>query len=294
MSAAEPAPLDRQVTDAGPYAPARRGDGRRFPRCLPAVAVPLGIAAVFALGPILWPIDPRLQDLPARLQGPSLAHPLGVDQLGRDLLARVLHGGRLSLGVSLLVTAINVLIGTAVGSLAASVGGAIDRLLTRLIDMLLALPTFLLGLSVAALAGGDIAGVVLALSLFSWGSSASAARSEALRVRALPFIEAARSVGIGPLRLFLRHILPSAASSLIVLTVTRFGYALFTVAGLSFLGVGVRPPTPEWGAMLSEAVPFIERAPHTMLAPGLVVTLTFLLVTLAADSLRRALAPAGR
>lgn len=290
-SPAKTVPAARSTVTLTPLLPS---SGRRAGNWVLPAATLVGLTALVTLGPLVWAVDPRAQDLPARLQGPTLAHPLGTDQLGRDLLARILHGGRLSLGLGLLVTAINATIGLAVGGLAASRGGLLDRLLTRLTDILLALPTFLLGLTVAGLAGGGIVGVVLALSLFGWGSSANAARSETLRVRALPFVEAARALGTGPWRVFVRHVLPSAAPALIVLAVIRFGQALFTVAGLSFLGVGVRPPVPEWGAMLSEAVPFIERAPHLVLAPGFSVTLSFLLVTLAADSLRRALDPTHR
>jgi peptide/nickel transport system permease protein len=271
--------------------PARRP--RPWSALIPSALLLLVVLAVTA-GPWLWQADPRQQTLTARLQGPTPVHPLGMDQLGRDLLARVLHGGRLSLGVSLLVVAVSATIGIALGSVAASRGGLFEMFAMRLVDILLAFPFLILALVVAGLSGGGINGMVLALGLFGWGTYARVARVETARVRALPFVESARVIGVSPLRTFVRHILPNMAPSLIVLAVARYGQTILTIAGLSFLGVGVQPPTPEWGSMLFEGLPFLERAPHVLLAPGFAVTISCLIVSLAAEGWRRILDPRGR
>jgi peptide/nickel transport system permease protein len=251
------------------------------------------LIGLVTLGPALWPVDPRAQTLTARLRGPSFDRPLGTDQLGRDLLARILHGGRLSLGVSLVVTVISAVIGIALGGIAASRGGLVDLVLMRLVDVLLAFPFLLLALVVAGLSGGGINGMVLALGLFGWGTYARIARVETARVRAMPFVEAARAIGLPP-RTFVRHVLPNAMPALLVLAVARYGQTILTIAGLSFLGVGIQPPTPEWGSVLNEGLPFLERAPHVLLAPALAVTLACLIVSLAAEGWRRILDPTSR
>lgn len=260
---------------------------------VPTVVLAL-VVAVVALGPLVWTVDPRVQTLTARLQGPSATYPLGTDALGRDMLARVLHGGRLSLGVSLIITLLSAAIGIGLGSLAASRGGLVDQVLTRLVDILLAFPFLILALVVAGLSGGGISGMVLALGLFGWGTYARVARVETARIRVQPFVESARVLGQTPIRTFLTHVLPNALPALLVLAVARYGQTILTIAGLSFLGVGVKPPTPEWGSMLAEGLPFLERAPHVLLAPALAVTLSCLAVSLAAESWRRLLDPTSR
>jgi peptide/nickel transport system permease protein len=268
--------------------PARRP--RPWSALVPSVLLLLVVAAVTA-GPWIWQLDPRAQTLTARLRGPTPDHPLGMDQLGRDLLARVLHGGRLSLGVSLVVVLVSATVGIALGSVAASRGGLFDLFAMRLVDILLAFPFLILALVVAGLSGGGINGIVLALGLFGWGTYARVARVETARVRALPFVESTRVIGLSPLQTFVRHILPNMAPSLIVLAVARYGQTILTIAGLSFLGVGVQPPTPEWGSMLFEGLPFLERAPHVLLVPGLAVTISCLIVSLAAEGWRHLLDP---
>lgn len=270
---------------ASPAQPVR-GPLRRRGMLRPLLAL-LAVALVFGVGPVAWPVSPVTQDLSMRLQGPSLQRPLGVDQLGRDLLARLLHGGRLSLGISLIVTVITAALGTGLGSLAASRGGGVDLAITRVTEILAGFPFLLLALAVAGLSGGGARGIVLALSLFGWATYARVARAEVMRVQALPFIEAAVALGARPWRVLTRHVLPNAAPPLLVLAIARFSRTIISIAGLSFLGVGVQPPTPEWGAMLSEGRAYIERAPHLMLVPGVAVTLSCLVVSLAGEALRR-------
>ena len=269
------------------------GRGRRERGAIALGLLLLLLPGLIAVGgPLIWRHDPLRLEVTARLRGPSPAHPLGTDSLGRDVLARVLGGGRLSLGVSLLVTAITAATGIALGCLAASRGGLIDLGLTRLVDILLGFPFLLLALAVAGLAGGGVAGIVLALGLFGWGTYARLARAETLRIAALPFVDAARSLGARDRRVLARHVLPALAPALLVVAVVRFGQTILTIAGLSFLGVGVQPPTPEWGSLLFESLPFLERAPHVWLAPGLAVTLACLLISVGAELLRQALDPA--
>jgi peptide/nickel transport system permease protein len=262
--------------------------GRRYLLALlPAVVIALGIA----FGPFAWHADPTAQALADRLQPPSVEHPLGTDNLGRDLLARVLAGGRLSLGLSLLITLGTCAIGAALGMLAAASGWLADTLFLRITDVLVGLPFLLLALAIAGLSGGGIRGIAIAICALAWVSFARVARDESRRLRGLPMIAAAVASGATPVRVYLRHILPNIWPPLGVLLVVRFSHTILTLAGLSFLGVGVQPPTAEWGAMLDQGVPYIERAPQMMLAPGLAVTISCLCVTLSAMAFERLMDP---
>lgn len=292
-SARAPLEIRRQVrarVARDSYVGARASTGR--PSIVTALALLLLPALVVALGPLLWPADADAQNLAARLRPPSLAQPLGSDQFGRDLLARLLHGGRLTLGISLAATAANASLGIALGVLAAGRRGALDAALLRATDLLLAFPSMLLALAVAGLSGGGLRGLLLALGLFGWGTYARVARGEALQAQTLLFVHAARALGAGAMRVALQHVLPTITPPLLVLMVVRFGQTVLTIAGLSFLGVGVQPPTPEWGAMLSDGLPFIERVPQMLLVPGLAVTFACLSISLGAEELRRLLDPA--
>jgi peptide/nickel transport system permease protein len=247
----------------------------------------LPAALIVAVGPWLWPLDPLEQVLTSRLQGPSWAHPLGTDNLGRDLLARVLHGGRITMGLAFLATVIVATVGIAVGLLAAWTRGVFDRVLLVVIDVLVAFPHLLLALTLAGLAGGGVRGLMLALTVAAWVPFARVARSEAMRLRATPMSEAATALGATPARVALRHVLPNAFPPIATLTVLRFSSALVTIAGLSFLGVGIAAPTPEWGAILRAALPFVERAPHIAIASGGAILGAALSVSIGAEGLRR-------
>lgn len=281
-------------TVAGDTIVARRGWYPRGARYLPAALPLLLVLGTVLLGPLLWRSDPAAQDLADRLRGPSWRHPLGTDQLGRDTLSRVLHGGRLSLGVSLVVTLVTATVGIAVGSAAAGVRGLAETAIMRVVDVMLAFPFLLVALTIAGLSGGGVRGIILAIGAFGWGTYARVARAETLRVRASPMVEAAHALGAGPLRVAVRHVLPNALPALVVLAVVRFAHTILTIAGLSFLGVGVRPPTPEWGAMLYQGLPYLERAPLLVLVPGLTVTGACLLLSAAAEGVQRLLNPARR
>jgi len=252
------------------------------------------VALIVILGPLVWTVDPVEQILTDRLVGPTFDHPLGTDNLGRDLLARVLHGGRITLGLALVATVISSSAGIALGLLAAAVRGPFDRALAVVIDVLNAFPYLLLALTLAGLAGGGVRGLLLALTVPAWVPFARVARSEAMRVRATPAIEAAVALGASPLRVGLRHVLPNAMPPLATLTVLRFSHTFITIAGLSFLGVGIAAPTPEWGAMLRGALPFVERAPHVALAPGAAILLAAVSVSAGAEGVRRLVDPRRR
>lgn len=254
-----------------------------------AVAVPI-LAVV--IGPVLWTVEPSAQDLADRLASPSAAHPLGTDALGRDVLARVLSGGRVSIGVGLIVTVLVTILGVLLGSLASAWSGRWpDQLFLRFVSLVMAFPFMLAALTIAGLWGGGLRGIVVALVAFAWETHAVVARAELIKARGLPYVTAARGFGVRPLTIYFRHLLPSALPSLIAVTVFRFSTVILAVASLSFLGVGVSPPQAEWGSMVSEGAPYFEQAPLLLIGPGVAVTLTCLAVSLLGERIRRSINP---
>lgn len=244
-----------------------------------------------AAGPLLWPVNPVEQVLVDRLLAPSWAHPLGTDNLGRDILARVLHGGRITIGLALIATVISSSLGIGIGLFAATVRGWTDRGIALVMDVLNAFPFLLLALTLAGLGGGGVRGLLLALTVAAWVPFARVARTEAMRIRPTPIVEAATSLGASPIRVGTRHVLPNALPPLATLVVLRFSHTLITIAGLSFLGVGIAAPTPEWGAMLRAALPLLERSPHVALAPGIAILVTAITVSAGAEGIRRVVDP---
>jgi ABC-type dipeptide/oligopeptide/nickel transport system permease subunit len=271
--------------------PARRRRRRLDPLGLLGAAL-LGLIALACLAaPWLAPADPAHIDLLHQFAPPSPAHPLGTDNLGRDLLARVLHGGRVSLGVAALATTVVLLVSAGMGTLAGLVGGRIDAAIMRLVDVTLAFPRLVLAIFVAGALGVGLTSVAIAIVAVSWAWYARLVRGMVLQAREEQYVEAARALGASPLHLARRHLLPSLAGRVAVLVSLDFGYLILNVSALSFLGLGVQPPTPEWGAMLSEARLFFAQAPHLMLTPGLAIFLTVLAANLIGDAVRDALDP---
>lgn len=254
---------------------------------LAASAVLALVVLAVALAPWLAPYPPADQDLAARLAPPSAAHWLGTDHLGRDTLSRLLDGGRFSLTVAALATVLTGVLGTVIGVVSARRRGWLDELFTRANDVLLALPEMVVALFLVAVLGPGHLSLLLALTVTGWTPFARLARALTYDVSARGFIEAARVLGCSPSFIVLRHVLPHLAGPLLGQATLRFGQFLITVGALSYLGLGVQPPQSDWGAMLAAAQPYATRSPLTILAPGLVVFVVALCVTLIGQRLAR-------
>jgi peptide/nickel transport system permease protein len=243
------------------------------------------------LGPALTGIDPAFQDLPLRLEGPSAAHWLGLDELGRDILARLLAGARISLLVGAVVVGISATVGTLFGSIAGYYGGVVDEVVSRVSDILMAFPGLLLAIAIVAVLGPSLTNVVVALTLIGWVGYARLVRGQVLRVRELEYVQAARALGAAAPRILLRHVVPAALPALIVQATLGMGGAILAEASLSFLGLGVQPPTPSWGTMLSYGRSHLLDAPHLTIFPGLAIAVLVLGFNFLGDGLRDALDP---
>ncbi len=257
--------------------------------------VVLCVVAVFA--PLVTSYDPSDQiDLATRqLLAPSLTHPFGTDFFSRDLLTRVLHGARISLSVAILSVLLSVILGTAVGLTAGSVGGAAGAALMRLVDTALAVPRLFLLIVVLAL-WRDVAlfGLIAILGLTSWFHIARIVRAEVLSLRAREFVVASRALGLTTRRIAIRHLLPNLAAPIIVTATLGVGQIVLIEAGLSYLGIGVSPPTPSWGAMIAEGQTLLATAWWVAAFPGLAIVLTVVGFSLVGDGLRDALDPRTR
>jgi len=252
-----------------------------------AGACVVGLAVLAAvIGPWLVPYDPSAQELALRLEGPSRLHWLGLDELGRDILARVMSGARISLFVGLVVVSVSASIGAAMGALAGYYGGIIDEAISRVIDILLAFPGLLLAIALVAVLGPSLTNVVIALSLIGWVGYARVARAQVLQAREFEYVVAARAIGAATARILIRHVLPAALPALTVQATLGMGGAILSEAALSFLGLGVQPPTPSWGAMLNYGRVHVLDAPHLTVFPGLAIALVVLGLNLLGDSLR--------
>jgi peptide/nickel transport system permease protein len=246
------------------------------------------------VGPIVWPRDPLAQAVEARLQSPSIAYPLGTDQFGRDILARVLAGARWSLAGALIVCSGTSLLGFTIGAVAASGTRLTDTLLGRLLDALMAVPALVTALAAVTVLGPSFPSLLGAMIFTSWPWYAWTYRGIILKERAAGYVEGARALGAGRGRILLRHMLPNVVGPVVVIATASFGSIILNLAALSFLGLGMQPPTPEWGMMINEARLFFQRLPWQMVAPGLCIALTELAVNLSGDALRDALDPRSR
>jgi peptide/nickel transport system permease protein len=247
------------------------------------------LAAV--IGPAIAGVDPAFQNLPLRLEGPSLAHWFGLDELGRDILARLLAGARISLFVGTVVVGISATVGTVLGSIAGYYGGIVDDVVSRISDILMAFPGLLLAIAVVAVLGPNLTNVVLALALIGWVGYARVVRSQVLRVRELEYVQAARALGAATPRILAKHIVPATLPALIVQATLGMGGAILAEASLSFLGLGVQPPTPSWGTMLNYGRSHLLDAPHLTIVPGLAIALLVLGFNFLGDGLRDLLDP---
>lgn len=238
------------------------------------------------LAPSIVPFDPVKLNLAQRLSSPSARHLMGTDSVGRDILSRIIYGTRVSLMIAVVVVIIEVFFGALVGTAAGYLGRAVDEILMRLVDILLAFPSIILALVIVGLLGSSTMNLIIALTSVGWVRYARIVRGSILSIKKEMFIESARAIGCGKLRIATRHILPNIISPVIVLATLNMGTIIISIAGLSFLGLGVQPPTPEWGIMLSEGKPFMESAPHLMIFPGLMIIVTVLAFNFLGDGLR--------
>ncbi len=248
------------------------------------------VAVVFLMSlmaPLVVPYDPDAINLDALKQPPSFSHPLGTDNKGRDILARVLHGGKVSIGVSLIAVTLSMGLGLLVGLLSGYFGGKIDIILMAVVDLLLAFPSLLLAIGISILFPPGIYTVMIALSAVGWASFARLVRGYVLSVREEPFVEAARAVGCGSARILFIHILPQCMPVVLVMAGMKLGGYILTEAALSFLGLGAQPPTATWGSMISGNRAFIDSAPWMVLSPGFMIALTALSFNLLGDALKK-------
>ena len=252
----------------------------------------LGLFVLTAiLAPVLAPHDPLAQTLLDRRQPPSAKYLLGTDDLGRDLLSRIIYGTRKSLQVGVLSVSLAILVGAFIGALSGYLGGWVDTLVMRLMDIMLAFPALLLAIAIVTILGPGLLNMLYAIAIVSIPVYARIVRASVLRVKAEDYILASRAVGVGPGRILFRHVLPNCLTPLIVQGTLGIGTAILDAAGLSFLGLGAQPPEPEWGAMLGQGRFAVFSAPHIVLFPGLAIMLTVLGFNLLGDGLRDALDP---
>ncbi len=284
----------RKTVPRHEYAPAPRRRLAANPAALAALFFLFAIAVASLAAPLLSPYDPIAIDPAQQFLPPSREHPAGTDLFGRDVATRVLYGGRYSLGIGLLAVIMAVIPGTALGLLAGYYGKRVDTFISWLVNVMLAFPSILLALTLIAVLGTGAANVVLAVGIAGIPQYARLVRGQVLADRRQPYVRAAWTVGCTHTRILLRHILPNILGPLVVLATLDVGWAMLNASALSFLGLGVQPPTPEWGAMLNEGRGYLRDAPWVTAAPGLMIALTVLCVNLLGDALRDNLDPRHR
>lgn len=277
----------------------RPGFWKRFSRHRLALAgivflAVMGLAALTA--PWVLPDDPDAMNLPAAKQEPSLRHPLGTDRLGRDHATRVLYGGRVSITVALLAVAISTTVGTLLGTISGFNGGWIDTIIMRFTDIFLSFPLLLLLIVLVTVLGPSATNVVVVIGFFNWMATARLVRGQVLSIRTEQYVEAAIASGARSRRIITRHVLPNAVAPIIVVSTLGVASAMLTEAALSFLGLGIQPPTPSWGNMLNAAqqLQVLAQEPWVWLGPGAAITFTVLSVNFVGDGLRDALDPRHR
>lgn len=266
----------------------------RFRRNRVAAASGIVIAVVVGLAvcaPWVAPYGPLEQDLANNYAAPSLSHPLGTDDLGRDVWSRLVFGSRISVGIALSSVGMALVVGTVLGLLAAYYRGIVDAILMRAMDVLLALPGILLGIAIVVVLGNGVENTIIAVAVFSVPTFARLVRGSALSILERDHVVAIRALGASAVRIVFGHVLPNALTPLVVQATLQLGTAILIASGLSFLGLGVQPPDPEWGAMLSKGRELVRATPIAAFAPGLAISVLVLSFSLLGDGLRDALDP---
>lgn len=276
--------------------------GKRFRRH-PGAVVGFAILSLLVLAAVfapLSPYDPEASNVSKRFLAPSMEHPMGTDPLGRDLLTRILYGGRISLSVGIMVVAITLGIGVTIGAIAGYAGGAVDSILMRFTDATLSLPSLLVLILLSAILRevdipifkrSSVVTIALVIGLLGWTTFARLVRATFLTLREMDFVTASRALGGSGARIVIRHILPNAIGPIIVESTLELGYAIIEESGLSFLGFGIQPPTPSWGNLLSNAQENFVRYPWLAIFPGLMIFLAIISVNYIGDGLRDAFDP---
>jgi peptide/nickel transport system permease protein len=267
----------------------RRLKMNRAAICGLAVIVVLVTSALLA--PWVAPYDPAKMDVRARLQGPSLEHVLGTDNFGRDIFSRIVYASRISLVIGFVAVGIGALFGGIAGAVSGYYGRWLDSLLMRAMDVLLSIPQIILAIAIVGAMGASLLNLMIAVGISVLPRYARLVRASAMSLRDLEFIEAARAAGASDLRIILQNIIPNCMAPLIVLSTLGVAQAILSAATLSFLGLGIQPPTPEWGSMLSDGRQFLRNAPHITIFPGLAIVIVVMALNMLGDGLRDALDP---
>lgn len=289
---APPAPADAVRIDGPGRRAWRRLVRRRGAMVALVVIVLIILAAIFA--PLISPYDPAAQSWSAVRKPPSLAHPFGTDEVGRDLLARVIYGARASLAAGVISVGIAIGVGVPVGLLAGTLGGLADGLISRVTDAMLACPSLILAIVLAAFLGPSLSNAMIAIGITAMPLFVRLTRGQALAIKSEDYVEAARAVGNPRWRVVVRYILPNVLPQLLVQTTLTIATAIIAEASLSFLGLGQQPPAPSWGSMLNSAQRFLVNAPWMAVWPGLAIFVTVLSFNLLGDGLHDALDPRAK
>ena len=285
------------MTSTAVAPPARRSrvirNLRRHPVGLTAFVILVSLYLAVIIGPVLYPLSPEATDALNVLAAPSAAHPLGTDELGRDIVSRLLSGGRISLSVGLLSMLVGLTLGLIVGGTAGYFRGRIEGVLMRLVDVFMAIPSFFLLLVIVTVFGSHPLTIIITVGLGFWAQMARVVYAEFTSYRGRDFIEAMHSLGASHLRIMVRHILPQVAPQAIVLATLGVGWAILSEAALSYIGLGIQPPLASWGNMLQNAQAYLYINPLLAVYPGLCIAVAVLVFNLAGNALRDILDPRG-
>lgn len=287
------------INKTGRHAAVNSMPGSAFKRlladrlALAGLVIILLVVTAGIMAPYLAPNDPEKVVLSQKLASPSVEYPLGTDHLGRCILSRLIYGTRVSLSTAAIALATIMLISIPLGTVSGYLGGRLDNLVMRVVDVLLAFPGLVLALVIAGMLGPGLLNVMIAVAAVWWVGYARVIRGVVLSVKEKEFVLAARSSGTSHLGIIIRHILPNVLSPVIVLATLDMGSLILAISGLSFLGLGAQPPTPEWGVMLNDGRPYMQVEPRLMIYPGLAIMTVVLAFNLLGDGLRDALDPKG-